>query len=205
MTDTQQEIDSTKTGFFAGLMQWLRFRNRVLLTGVGGAMLFAAAWYFGDSDMVRWSLIPGALVAMLGLVLRMWATGWLCKNDALATQGPYAYTRNPLYLGTFLLTLGHGLMSGVPIAPILFPAALLAFYWPTMRKEEDYLRERYGAEYRAFEQEVPRFFPRLWPRRTQQVSSDGGAFHWPRVRRCYKGFFANALVISVYFVIHAVH
>ena len=58
------------------------------------------------------TLAVGAGVSLLGLLLRAWASGHLRKNDALATSGPYAYTRNPLYLGSFIMGLGFTLASG---------------------------------------------------------------------------------------------
>ena len=187
-----------------------RSRRRVVLTGLGGLLLFWASWQWSRPEMARWTLAPGALVATAGLLLRVWATGWLRKNEVLARQGPYAYTRNPLYLGTFLLTLGHGLMSGVPAAPILFPALLLVLYWPTMLKEEMSLSEHFGEAFRAYQEQVPRLFPTPWPRRRRSgrpasAAPVPAAFHWPRVRRCYKGFIANALVITLYILIHAAH
>src|SRR5207244_11091186 len=58
------------------------------------------------------TLIVGAVVALPGLALRAWAVGYLRKNEALATDGPYAYTRNPLYLGSFLIGLGFTVGAG---------------------------------------------------------------------------------------------
>ena len=172
-------------------------RWRVYLTGVGGALLFYCGWRWNQPEMLRWSLPAGMVVAAIGLMLRIWATGWLCKNAELATQGPYALTRNPLYLGTCLITLGQSLMTGLPLAPLLFPAMCVLLYWPTMREEQDYLQARYGDQYTAYKTRVPLLFPRLWPARLASTVNAG--FAWPRVTRCYKGFVANALVIGIYF------
>ena len=78
--------------------------------------------------MLQWSLPLGMLIAAIGLMVRIWATGWLCKNDELAMQGPYALTRNPLYLGTCLIALGQSFMTGLPLAPLLFPAMCIWLY-----------------------------------------------------------------------------
>jgi protein-S-isoprenylcysteine O-methyltransferase Ste14 len=110
--------------------------------------------------MARWSLAPGAVVAFVGLALRVWATGWLQKNSALATAGPYGLCRNPLYLGTWLLVVGQSLMSSLPLAPVLVPALVLALYWPTMRDEERHLRALFGATYENYRSRVPLLLPR---------------------------------------------
>jgi steroid 5-alpha reductase family enzyme len=167
----------------------------------------------GQVAMLRWSLPVGAVVSMLGLLLRMWATGWLQKNKSLTTTGPYAWTRNPLYLGTLLLTFGHSLMSGLPVAPILFPGLCLVLYLKTIRQEETFLAERFGEEYEAYRQRTPRLLPRLLHRSRVIEQSHSptpanhaeGHFHWPKVRRCYKGFVINAAVVAVYLVIGASH
>ena len=171
---------------------------RLVLTGLGGAALFWASWKWGRADITQWSLVPGVALAGIGLLWRIWATGWLQKNDILATQGPYSVTRNPLYLGTFFLTLGQSLMSGLVFAPILFPALLLAFYVPTMQREEEYLTERHGAAFTEYRKRVPLFVPRLRPPFHSPPQLDSVSFQWSRVHRCYKGFLGNLLVIALY-------
>src|SRR5258705_13759457 len=66
------------------------------------------------------TLLVGASVSLLGLSIRAWAAGHIRKNQELATSGPYAYTRNPLYLGSFLLGLGFTIASGRWLVAILF-------------------------------------------------------------------------------------
>jgi len=177
-------------------------RWRLPLTGIGGLILFYAGFKWGDPGMLRWSLPAGMVVAAIGLLVRIWATGWLFKNAELATQGPYAYTRNPLYLGTILITVGQSLMTGLPLVPILFPAICVWMYWPTMREELEYLTARYGDDYVAYSRRVPLLFPRLLPAASIYEGSEA-RFSWPRVTRCYKGFAANALVIVVYFLVQS--
>ncbi|MDQ3813438.1 MAG: isoprenylcysteine carboxylmethyltransferase family protein, partial [Armatimonadota bacterium] len=137
-------------------------RWRLRLTGLGGLALYLMAWQWGQPEMARWSLPLGAAIVTAGMLLRMWAVGWLCKNQILVTGGPYALIRNPLYLGTLLITIGQSFMSAVPLALIVFPALWLAVYWPTIRGEEDYLATRFGAEFEAYRARVPLLLPRLW-------------------------------------------
>jgi protein-S-isoprenylcysteine O-methyltransferase Ste14 len=164
--------------------------------------LFIVSWQWGRADWLPWMFPLGVTLAAIGLLLRVWATGWLIKNEALTTSGPYSLTRNPLYLGTLLITTGQCLMSDVPWAPLFFPALCLALYWTTIRQEESYLRTRYGAEYEAYAQRVPLLLPTWkWALNHENFSSRQ-EFSWKRVRRCYKGFLANAVVIFAYVLLH---
>lgn len=107
------------------------------------------------------TLLVGLVVAVVGLVIRAWAAGHIRKNAALAVSGPYAYTRNPLYLGSFILGLGFSIASGHPLLWALFGGLFLGIYWPVMRVEAATLVELFGSEYEAYAQAVPLFLPRL--------------------------------------------
>jgi protein-S-isoprenylcysteine O-methyltransferase Ste14 len=122
-------------------------------------------------------VIAGGAVAAAGVALRALAAGHLVKNQALATGGPYAYTRNPLYLGSALIAAGLALAGG---NWILFLACLLLFaaiYWPVIRREEEFLRREFGDEYHRYAQKVPLFIPRI------QSSAGGGKFDWRQYRK----------------------
>lgn len=107
------------------------------------------------------TLAVGLAVAVVGLLVRAWAAGHIRKNTALAVSGPYAYTRNPLYLGSFVLGLGFSIASGHPLLWALFGALFLGIYWPVMRVEAATLAELFGPEYEKYAQAVPLFLPRL--------------------------------------------
>lgn len=107
------------------------------------------------------TLIVGAAVAVPGLALRALASGHLRKNAALATTGPYAFTRNPLYLGSFLMGVGFTIASGRWFLGIAFAALFLGIYVPVMRVESTTLRELFGESYQRYAQAVPLFLPRL--------------------------------------------
>jgi protein-S-isoprenylcysteine O-methyltransferase Ste14 len=112
------------------------------------------------------SLAVGGLVALAGLALRAWAAGHIRKNDRLAVSGPYAHTRNPLYLGSFLLGLGFTVAAGRPLLlGGLFAALFLGIYLPVMRVEAATLAELFGEEFRRYAREVPLFLPRPTPYR----------------------------------------
>lgn len=112
-----------------------------------------------------WTLAVGGVIGLLGLGLRAWASGHLRKNDALAITGPYAYTRNPLYLGSFLIGIGFTVAAGRWGLAILFAGLFLGIYVPVMRVESATLEELFGHKYRRHAQAVPLFIPRLRPYR----------------------------------------
>jgi protein-S-isoprenylcysteine O-methyltransferase Ste14 len=118
------------------------------------------------------TIVCGGIVASSGLLLRAWAAGHIRKNSSLTTSGPYAYTRNPLYLGSFLLGLGFTIASGQPILWIIFAALFIGIYLPVMRVEEKTLAQAFGKEYERYAQVVPLFRPRLTP--FKNGSKDGG-------------------------------
>ena len=115
----------------------------------------------------NWPLTIGAAVALPGLALRAWASGHLKKNEALATTGPYAYTRNPLYLGSFLIGLGFTIAAGQVLLIVVFLVMMLGIYLPVMRVESATLAELFGKKYGRYAKEVPLLFPRLSAYRKQ--------------------------------------
>lgn len=107
------------------------------------------------------TLIAGAIVSVPGLLLRAWASGHIRKNDALAISGPYAYTRNPLYLGSFLLGLGFTIGSGRWLLGLLFVSLFVGIYLPVMRVESATLSKLFGDSFQRYAQNVPLFLPRF--------------------------------------------
>ena len=117
------------------------------------------------------TLALGAPISLLGLLLRAWASGHLRKNDALATNGPYAHTRNPLYLGSFIMGLGFTIASGRWWLGALFVALFLGIYLPVMRVESATLTRLFGERFEAYAAAVPMFVPRVTPYRGAQNES----------------------------------
>jgi len=114
------------------------------------------------------TLVAGAAVSFVGVLLRAWASGHIRKNDALAVSGPYAYTRNPLYLGSFILGLGFTIGSGRWWLGIIFAVLFLGIYLPVMRVESATLAQLFGESFQAYAGAVPLFLPRLTPYRSGQ-------------------------------------
>jgi len=109
------------------------------------------------------SLSIGLPIAILGLLIRAWACGHLRKQKELDTSGPYAFTRNPLYLGSFLITIGFGVASGVWWLALIAVVFFLSIYLPVINVETSELEKVIGEPYIEYGRHVPRFLPRLMP------------------------------------------
>jgi protein-S-isoprenylcysteine O-methyltransferase Ste14 len=107
----------------------------------------------------RASMALGAGVAVLGLALRAWASGHLRKNDELTISGPYAHTRNPLYLGTLVLGIGISICSGALWFVALFGIAYLLVYVPVMIAEARTMQALFPDEYDRYSSRVSMFLP----------------------------------------------
>jgi protein-S-isoprenylcysteine O-methyltransferase Ste14 len=105
------------------------------------------------------SLACGVPISLLGLALRAWAAGCLAKNEELATGGPFAYTRNPLYLGTLVVAAGLVIASRSLWLGVLFAAVFVFVYLPVIQNEQEHLFRLFPAY-----AEYARRVPRLWPR-----------------------------------------
>jgi protein-S-isoprenylcysteine O-methyltransferase Ste14 len=126
----------------------------------------AFAWFSHPSMQ---SLAVGLPVSFCGLALRAWAAGNLAKDARLARSGPYAYLRNPLYMGTLVVAAGLVIASQSLGLGILFALAFGLIYLPVIQLEEQHLRSLFP-DYAEYAQEVPALVPRI--RRTTQ----GAAF-----------------------------
>jgi protein-S-isoprenylcysteine O-methyltransferase Ste14 len=128
------------------------------------------------------TLLAGVGVSVFGLLLRAWAAGHIRKNSALATSGPYALTRNPLYLGSFLLGLGFTIGSGWWPLGILFAVLFLGIYLPVMRVESETLAKLFGDSYQTYARGVPLFLPRLTPYRSGEGKTEFDSSLYMRYR-----------------------
>ncbi len=139
-----------------------------LRVACGFVLVAAFAWFSQPNPR---SLRIGLPVSVLGLLLRAWATGHVEKNIRLAQSGPYAYVRNPLYLGTLLVAAGLAIASRRWLLAALFAAVFLLIYLPAIELEEQHLRNLFP-EFAAYAQRVPALWPTLKP------LQGPGAFRW---------------------------
>jgi protein-S-isoprenylcysteine O-methyltransferase Ste14 len=139
------------------------------------------------------SLVAGGLVLIPGLVLRGLASGHVQKDRQLTISGPYAYTRNPLYLGSLVLAAGFAIAarSWWIVAIMLLMFALI--YIPVIAGEERYLRQVFP-EYADYARKVPRLWPRFSPYRGMQ-SAYSSARYWKH--REYQASVGCAVVLAI--------
>jgi protein-S-isoprenylcysteine O-methyltransferase Ste14 len=121
--------------------------------------VFAVLYFWLARPTLR-SILIGAALVIPGLVIRAVASGQLQKNQQLAISGPYAYTRNPLYLGSLILSIGFALASRSWWIVAGIVVLFFAIYLPVIRGEEVFLREHFP-EFEEYARQVPRLFPRM--------------------------------------------
>jgi protein-S-isoprenylcysteine O-methyltransferase Ste14 len=120
-------------------------------------------------------LLGGSLLALGGLALRAYAAGYLDKNERLAVDGPYAYSRNPLYLGSFFIGVGIIVAGRTWFLGVVFLIFFVAVYIPVMQREADDLSRRFGDAYRQYAKRVPLLIPA-----GRQKGTRGAGFRWSR-------------------------
>jgi len=139
------------------------------------------------------SILTGSLLVTLGLIVRALASGYLRKNEELATSGPYAYTRNPLYLGSIILAAGFAIAGRSIWIAVCLAAFFILIYIPVILSEEASLREHFH-NFEDYASEVPRLLPRL--RGSVNIP---GSFSWDlyRKHREYNAALGSVLLIMV--------
>ena len=148
--------------------RWQRIAKRIR---VPLGFLFAAL-YLWRAHPTGPTLAASLVLVLPGLALRGYASGYVRKNSELATSGPYAYTRNPLYLGSLMIAFGFGAASGSWLLVTLLATMFAAIYIPTILGEEGYLRTHF-AGFDEYTHRVPRLLPR-WT--AASGMGKGGAF-----------------------------
>lgn len=118
------------------------------------------------------TIIVGGVIAIFGLLIRAWASGHIRKAKILAVSGPYAYTRNPLYVGSLVMGLGFTIAAGVWWLSLLFLMLFVGIYLPVMRVESDDMHRIFGDEFAQYEREVPLLIPRLTRRKKRGEKFD---------------------------------
>ena len=154
------------------MAEWSQIARRIR---VPLGFLFAVLYFWLARPTWR-SIALSVILVVPGLLIRALASGHVRKNESLATSGPYAYTRNPLYLGSLLIGVGFAAASRSWWVGVVLMAMFFAIYIPVIRGEEVFL----GNKFPEFE-EYARRVPRMWPR----ISGSGGAgeFSWALYRK----------------------
>jgi protein-S-isoprenylcysteine O-methyltransferase Ste14 len=145
------------------MAKWSQIARRIR---VPLGFLFAVLYFWLAHPSWR-SMMLGALVIIPGLLIRALASGHVRKNEALATSGPYAYTRNPLYLGSLLMGLGFCVAARSWWVGLALVAMFFAIYLPVIRDEEKFLRGKFP-DFDQYASRVPRMLPRLRPHANEE-------------------------------------
>ena len=178
-------------------------RRRTVFTWLIPLLLLALSLMFHRRDGGWAAYEVGIGFVVLGEVVRFWSAGYIAKDAVIATGGPYAHVRNPLYFGSLLLAVGYGLVSGLGVWGVLFTVALfLVFHLAAILYEEKFLTQKFGQPYLDYVRRVPRLLPSPWPRTTGT-----GSFTWAQSlknREQTSALFALifVLLLSLRFVIH---
>lgn len=133
---------------------WGKIARRIRVP-LGFLFAVVYAWLAHPSPA---SILLGSVVVAAGLLLRGLASGHVRKNEELTTRGPYAYSRNPLYLGSLIMGVGFAVAARSWWIAVLILLFFLTVYWPVIVSEEAFLRERF-AEFEDYSHRVPRLIP----------------------------------------------
>jgi protein-S-isoprenylcysteine O-methyltransferase Ste14 len=137
-------------------LTWAKIARRIRVP-----LSFAfTALYLWLATPTALSVLIGSALIIPGLAIRALASGHVQKNEQLTTTGPYAYTRNPLYLGSLILAVGFAISARNWWIGAGLVLMFLAIYLPVIRGEEEFLREHFP-EFAEYAREVPRLLPRL--------------------------------------------
>src|SRR3990172_10584559 len=133
-------------------LQRMIVHNRIILSIIIGSIFLYLA------TPTRTAILTGIPFILLGETVRTWASGFIKKNRELAQGGPYALTRNPLYLGNFLIGAGFSIMANNLLLLFLFLKIFTLVYIIIIKNEEKSLLEKFGDTYLTYKNKVPVFF-----------------------------------------------
>lgn len=181
--------DSQIPGQPSAMATWSRLARRIR---VPLSFAFAVA-YVVLAHPTRTSLLAGGLLLLPGLLLRGLASGHVQKDKQLTTSGPYAYTRNPLYLGSIIMAAGFAVAARSWWIPAFLIAIFVVIYVPVIAGEERYLRQTFP-DYDDYARHVPRFAMRL-TRYGNQRGEFSSARYWKH--REYQAILGCAAVLAI--------
>jgi len=169
---------------------WIK-KHRTRISGVFGILCLVVA------EPSHSSLLYGFILIVAGESLRIWSSGHIHKNQILTVTGPYSLSRNPLYVGSFILGTGFIIAMGVIWLAVVSLFFFVSVYWFTIRWEEDKLARAFPDGWEAYKKSVPRFLPFL-----NFPEYHPGEFSWAQVSR-YKEVQNASVVLVIYFILWA--
>lgn len=170
--------------------QWMK-KHR---TKLSGALAIVFLVFSKPSSL---TLFYGVIPVLIGESIRIWASGYIHKNQELTTTGPYSLSRNPLYVGSFIIGTGFIIAMGVFWLAMIFMVFFALVYWFTIRWEESKLERLFPDQWPEYWRGVPRFIPVLqWP------GYNPGEFSWSQVTK-HKETLNASVVLAVYAILWA--
>ena len=151
------------------MAEWSQIARRIR---VPLGFLFAVIYFWLARPTWR-SMALASILIVPGLLIRALASGHVRKNESLATSGPYAHTRNPLYLGSLVMGLGFAVAARSWWVGLILVVMFLAIYLPVIRDEEAFLRRTFS-EFDEYARRVPRMLPRLTPHSSAEKGPSAG-------------------------------
>jgi protein-S-isoprenylcysteine O-methyltransferase Ste14 len=176
-------------------MSWTRIARRIR---VPMGFVFALFFLLTAHPSVH-SLLWSLLGTVPGLALRAYASGYVTKNTDLTTTGPYAYTRNPLYLGSMLIAFGFAVAAHSWWIALVLAVLFALIYLPTIRSEEEFLRGHFS-DYADYSKRVPRLIPRLTPASSITGAGVTGGFSGALYRK-HREYNAALGTLTIYAVL----
>ena len=164
-----------------------------------------AVFYFARHSTAPKFILAGGLIGFVGLLIRAYAAGYLHKQEVLTTTGPYAYTRNPLYLGSFFMAVGLAVASGSRVSGALLLVYFSFFYFVVMRREESELLAQHGAAFEEYARAVPLFLPRWSSGGTAHAEGASFSFAQYRKNHEYQAVFGLLAILGLLVFLWAFH
>lgn len=175
-----------------GAAKWIaRWRVRL-----GYLFAIVVLWFARPNPK---SVAIGAAIGIFGLLMRAYAAGYLKKQEVLTVTGPYAFTRNPLYFGSAILTAGAAWAMRSWISSAVLFVYFAVVYYVVMRREEGELRGHFGESFEVYARNVPLFFPRLTP--VRMAESIPGEFSLGQYKRNHEHEAALGFVFLLGFLL----
>lgn len=179
-------------------------RRRTTFTWIIPLLLIVAVRLLPHNAFGLAGIAAGIAFVVLGEIVRFWAAGYISKDAVIATGGPYAHVRNPLYFGSLLLAIGYGLVSGLGIGGVAAMLVLFfVFHLAAIQYEEGFLKGKFGQPYLDYLARVPRILPSPVARTTGE-----GAFDWNqslRNREHISALFAVVFVAALLACRYLIH
>lgn len=159
MSHRTKSLSLTEGNFLQKIIREIRYHE-------ASRQLFAIIFVvlvslFGEPGLLLF--VAGIPFILAGILVRLWASGHVMKNKVLATDGPYAYVRHPLYVGNILLLLGYSISSGLWWSYLLMLFLLYLYYPPTIKYEDTKLHKLFGEEWEQWSKVTKALIPSFKP------------------------------------------